>query len=94
MSQPESLTRVSVRIVCGCGATREFCVPVNKEVPAPLRCAPPPAGVSGGGGGTIKCPNGHPCSLGLSELRDRASLELERGRDRHIREGAVVIECD
>lgn len=93
MSRSESLTRVSVRIVCGCGATREFCVPVDKEVPGPLRCAPPPAGGSGGGG-AIKCPNGHPCSLGLSELRDRASLELEHGRGRHVKEDAVVIECD
>ena len=92
LSQPEDLFNVSVHVRCGCGAVREFCVPTDRQIPGPLRCTLGPPG-GRGGDGAIRCPAGHDCGIGLSELRARALKELEQGRGEHVRMGAVVVEC-
>ena len=92
LSQPEDLFNVKVHVRCACGAVREFCVPTDRQIPGPLRCTLGPPG-GGGGDGAIRCPAGHACGIGLSELRARVLKELEQGRGEHIRAGAVVIEC-
>lgn len=94
MTQPDDLFNLKVEIRCGCGGIREFCVPTGQQIPERLRCSLPPAGRGGsGGGGAVRCPNGHPCGIGLSEVRDRALQEFERSRGEHVRSGAVIIEC-
>ena len=93
MSQPNDLFNLKVHVRCPCGAVRKFCVPTDQQIPQATAVPTRPAGGGGGGGGVVRCPNNHPCGLGLSELRDRALRELERGRGEHIRSGAVVIEC-
>lgn len=93
MSQPDDLFNLKVHVRCRCDAVQKFCVPTDQQIPKPLRCPLGPPGGGRGGGGVVRCPNNHPCGLGLSELRDRALGELERGRGEHIRNGAVVIEC-
>ncbi len=95
MSQPDDMYNLKVHVRCGCGAVQKFCVPTNQQTPKRLRCSrgTPTGGETRGGGGAVRCPNGHPCGIGLSELRDRALRELEQARDAHVREGAVVIEC-
>lgn len=96
MNQPADHFNVRVHVICGCGAVQKFCVPVDKQMPNELRCSrgtPARGGGGGDGGGAIRCPNGHACGIGLSELRERALRELEQGRGRHIREGAVILDC-
>lgn len=91
--QPNDLFNLKVHIRCGCGAISKFCVPTDRRIPKRLRCTLSPPGGGGGGGGAVGCPNGHPCGIGLAELRDRALRELERGLGEHVRHGAVVLMC-
>ena len=39
LSQPEDLFNVKVRVLCGCGAVRGFWVPIDRQIPGPLRCS-------------------------------------------------------
>jgi hypothetical protein len=89
LAQPADLFNLKVHVRCGCRAVRKLCIPTDQPMPERLRCPLGPPG----GGGAVRCPKGHPCGIGISEIRDRALRELERGRGEHIRAGAVVIEC-
>lgn len=93
MPKPDDLFNVKVHVRCGCGAVRRFCVPTDRQIPEPLRCPLGSPGGAGGAGGAVRCPKGHPCGLGVSEVRERALRELERGLGEHVREGAIVIKC-
>jgi hypothetical protein len=84
---------VRVIIQCRCGERIDgWCVRVERNVPANLRCSP-----SGGGGGgprEILCPRAHKCFDSPQEL-ERAVDTLTRsgGWGRWERDGAVVVEC-
>lgn len=93
---PSTLERVTVRLVCRrCRRDWELCVPVRVAVPGPLRCVPsggpaPGAGSSSG----LHCPHcGCSCGMDESRMRELVEGELRRGRGRHVRAGAVIIEC-
>jgi hypothetical protein len=88
--------RVLVRIICrSCRQSCELCVSVEITVPEPLRCSPsgaPAAGIGSRRG--LTCPHCQcPFDMTDAELRRRVEDELRRGRGRHVRAGAVVIDC-
>ena len=66
-----------------------MCVPIDREIPEPLRCVP-----SGGGvvGGTIgpDCPCGG--SIDSGELVRKVAEALRNGVGRWIQQGQVVVE--
>ena len=85
---------VLVRLVCGnCGTPRDLCVRSERNVPGPLRCNPiPPRGGAGSPG--IICLNcGRPCFRDARELERAVASETTGGWGRHLRAGAVVVNC-
>lgn len=89
---------VKVRLVCtGCRHEVELCVPVPRNVPAPLRCSPGgPAPINGAGtGSAFRCPRCHRCwQMDSSRLREEvATIVRKGGWGEHHRAGAVVVTC-
>jgi hypothetical protein len=73
------------------GKSAPLCVPVDREVPQPLRCSPR----GRGGGLTLGSLGPCPCISGIenSELMQRVNDALRGGIGEWIRNKAVVIEC-
>ena len=68
-----------------------WCVRIERNVPANLRCAP---GATGGGGSTaIICPRGHRCFDSPHDLERATEAATRGGWGRWEREGAVIVEC-
>lgn len=84
--------RVNVRLSCRCGEeTGDFCVRVHQDVPPQLRCTP-----GGGGGGVVSEICCRRCGRRLIDITDlgRAVDGVVGGDwDRHLQDGAVVIDC-
>jgi hypothetical protein len=83
---------VSTEVRCRThGKSAQLCVPVDTEVPLPLRCPP------GGGSGGVTLGSLGPCSciseIENSELVRRVRDALRGGIGEWIRNKAVVIEC-
>ncbi len=85
---------VKVIIRCRCGEqVTGWCVRIERNVPANLRCSPNFGGGGGGGSRAILCPRGHRCFDSAEDL-ERATEVLTRGGwGRWQREGAVIVEC-
>ncbi len=82
---------VKSRLSCRHGQSIDLCVPVEREVPPPLRCSP--GGGSLGGGQWSLCAV---CTRLLKDslvLRELVNDQTRRGWGDHIRAGAVVIGC-
>lgn len=91
MSHHNKMVKVQLR--CACGNTSTWCVPVNRGVPPQLRCSPTGGG-GGGGNGEIRCGQcGHRCFPSIGAFEKAVLQAIDRGWNKWIREGAVVIEC-
>lgn len=81
---------VNVLLRCRCGDERTWCVPIHRNVPAPLRCAP---SIGGGGLTAIRCTRGHECFESVRDFERAVEVAAARGWGRWQQVGAVVVEC-
>jgi len=88
---PQNFANVKIECRCG-GRSTTWCVRIDRGVPERLRCI---AGGGGGGGSSeVRCGKcGHRCFPSVSAFESAVRSAVDRGWDRHIRNGVVVVEC-